>query len=294
MGLFDKQNTDGTGSTGLFLQEVVTFAKLDLNGFFKMAIPAAVSFITNAISFFGDVFGQKDCNYQDSTLVERFIDQIPGMWLLMVDLGYEDESIREPLEEGKILEVMQFGRPRGAHPCNELIYPARLLMTVLFGVRITNDQYLDALDSGVDAYYASGPNTWDIPRSAVERAVMLKQKYFPISTYNTKQWDLNKFQQFPLVAPVPDPIEPGKLFTGEFLGLKILNGKVIGTPIPDIEGYTKALESGKPYIAPGATGTDTGSMIDKIISFVKTDPLKAVVVAAAVLYAVYEIEENKL
>lgn len=86
---------------------------------------------------------------------------------------------------------------------DEVVPLARLVFTQLFGVRIETGEDLDALDSGVDAYYARG-NKDDIPRNAVERAVMLKQNYFPISTYNNSCWNLSYFDLYPLVAPIPE------------------------------------------------------------------------------------------
>lgn len=244
MGLFDKVGTDGTGSTGLFVQQAAAFGKMDLNTLFKMGGQGVSDLITNAAAFFKDVFGHSNCNDQDRVLVERFMEQVPGMAILLSELGYLDSSIGQSIIDNpnNIYSFMKLGRPKGAEPCNSLIYPARLLFTMLFGVRILNSNFLDALEVGPDAYYASG-GSWldDIPRNAVDRAVMLRQSFFPGSTYNTQQWDLNKFQEYPLVAPVPDPMTPGTLYTGEFLGVKIVNGLVIGDLVPDIGTYTMLL-----------------------------------------------------
>lgn len=286
MGLFDKVSTDGTGTTGTFIQSVVAFAKLDLNYAFKNAGAAVVSIVTNAIALFRDVFGQKDCNDQDAVLVERFTEQIPGMFLMLSELGYYDESIRDWLKSdpNAIYDAMGFGRPKGAHPCNELLYPARLLFTILFGVRMTNSNYLDALAKDVDSYYAAGQNTWDIPRNAVERAVFLRKTFFSPSTENKELWDLNKFQEYPLVAPIPDPIQPGVLYTGEFLGVQVVNGMAVGDPIPDIGINT-------------GTNTETNSSlndtrIQKLISYAKAHPMQVVAAAAAIAFAYYEIESD--
>lgn len=314
MGLFDKINSDGTGSTGTFIQSVVTFAKLDLNGIFKMAIPAMVQFFNYAVAFFKDVFGNSNCNDQDRVLVERFDEQIPGMSILLSDLGYWDSSIGDHLRENPdniYSYIEQMGRPKGAEPCNSLIYPARLLFTILFGVPIINSDFLDALDTSADAYIgAAGVWAVNVPRNAIDRAVMLKKKYFPISTYNRVQWDLNKFQEYPLVAPVPDPAQPGKFYTGDFLGVKIVDGWVIGDPIPDVEDYIR-------YFDPvtgtwkRATGTDVinigdlptipdtvapgagSSPLDRLTNFLKNaDPLMLGAIALAIGYVAYEVEEN--
>lgn len=302
MGLFDNIGADSRNpyaypkdpsevhTTGYVIKEVVTFGTLNLNGIFKMLVPAMALWLRRAALMFSDWFGHQDCNDQDKVLVERFTEQIPGMFEFLIHEGFYDDSILEAIEkhpEG----VFDFGRPHGAHPCNELIGPARLLFTILFGVRITNSNFLDALDLGVDDYYAAaGDLGSDIPRIAVERAVALKQKYFPSSTYNTKLWDLNIFQKWPLVAFVPDPEEVGKLYTGEFMGVNIVNGVALGTAVPDVQEAINQLDPNyvKPVVQPIA---DTGNIFDKIISFVKTDPLKAAAVGAA-LWFVWDEDEN--
>lgn len=244
MGLFDKISTDQTGSIVTFTQQAKAFATMDLNSIVKMAGQGIVSLITNAVAFFSDVFGHSDCNDQDRVLVERFCDQIPGMWALTTDLGYWDSSVGDQYlkvldDPGRLRYFLeQMGRPKGAHPCNELIGPARIMFTILLGIRITNSNFLDALNNGVDSYYAAaGWHGEDIPRNAVERAVFLVQNFFPSSSYNQYQWDLNKFQEYPLVAPIPDPLEPGRLYTGEFLGVTVVNGMAIGDPVPDVDQY---------------------------------------------------------
>lgn len=321
MGLFDKVSTDGTGTTATFTQQAAAFAKMDLNSIFKMAGQGVTDLVTNAISFFSDVFGHSDCNDQDRVLVERFMEQIPGMALLLSELGYLDSSIGDALrsDPNNIYGFMQLGRPKGAHPCNELLYPARLLLGILFGVRMTNSNYLDALGRGVDDYYAAGANTWDIPRNAVERAVSLRQQFFPDSTYNTQQWDLNKFQDFPLVAPIPDPVEPGVLYTGEFLGVTVVNGMAIGDPIPDIDRYTQLLDprTGIIKLKPGGTinitdlpdlpdtitdgdgtvpgngtGTGDGDIFSKGITWAKAHPLETIGIVALIALAVSELVDD--
>lgn len=249
MGLFDKISTDGTGNIGVFTQQAKAFATLDLNSIIKMAGAGIVDLINNALKTFHALFDRSNCNDQDRVLVERFTDQIPGMGELLSDLGYYDSSIGDEYrahenDPGGIAHIMtEMGRPHGAHPCNELIGPARLMFTILFGVRITNSNFLDALEQGVDAYYASGGWTLnDIPRNAVERAVSLRQQFFPGWTYNNKQWDLNIFQNYPLVAPIPDPFTPGQLYTGEFMGVNVVNGMAIGDPIPDVQEYVSLFD----------------------------------------------------
>ena len=111
---------------------------------------------------------------------------------------------------------------------------AQYLFTVLLGVRINNDEDMWALDNGVEAYYAR-PNKQDIPLAAVQRAVNLKQTYYPASTYNKTVWDLRHFENSPLVAPIPavgihDTLEEqnvGKLFNGELPGGAVVKNGVI-------------------------------------------------------------------
>jgi hypothetical protein len=321
MGLFDKISTDGTGTTAMFTQQAAAFAKMDLNAIFKMAGQGVASLITNAVSFFSDVFGHSDCNDQDRVLVERFMEQIPGMALLLSELGYLDSSIGDALrsDPNSIYGFMQLGRPKGAEPCNSLLYPSRLLLTLLFGVRIVNSNFLDALDRGVDDYYNAGGNwVWDIPRNAVERAVTIKQQFFPISTYNTQQWNLNRFQEFPLVAPIPDPAQPGQLYTGEFLGVKVVNGVAIGDPIPDIDDYTQLFDprtgvhvkpggitpiTNLPGLPPttetgtlpgtGTTpGASNGDLFNQAFTWAKAHPLETVGIIALVAVVASELLDD--
>lgn len=100
---------------------------------------------------------------------------------------------------------------------DDAVRQAQLLFTILFGVRITNDEDLAALNYGSASYYQR-PDKIDIPPEAVNRAVFLAQKYYPISTYNTTEWDLNHFSEFPLAAPIPDPYTVGKLYSGPLPG----------------------------------------------------------------------------
>jgi hypothetical protein len=288
MGMFDKVSKDGTGNLSTTIASVVAFAKLDLNYAFKNAAVAMVGWVRYAIAMIKDVFDKKDCNYQDSQLVERFQDQVPGMMYYLSKNGYTESEIAEEIDAdpAAIYIWMRFGRPKGAHPCNELIHLARLLFTILFGVRIINQHFLDALQRSADDYYAAaGPWATDIPRNAVERAVFLKQQFFPDHMYNREQWDLNRFQEFPLVAPVPDPQIVGKLYTGEFLGITIIDGYAVGDIIPDI-GTDQT-----PDTPGGGTLTDE-SPLDRIISFVKANPVPAALLAGGIILAYYEEDEN--
>lgn len=177
---------------------------------------------------------------------------------------------------------------------DELIPISRLVFTMLFGVRINNDIDLTRLEQGVDAYYNNNPNRMDQPRAAVERAVFLKKTFFPSSTYNNACWNMAIFDQYPLVAPVPemrnddDNQNRGRYYTGPgFNGQQFVNGMLAAGPST---GLTSAIDS-----EPGtgtATTTSTGNLFDKFISFVKTDPLKAAAVGAALWFVWNEVQEN--
>lgn len=100
---------------------------------------------------------------------------------------------------------------------DNVVPQAQLMFTILFGVRITTDEDLWALSSGSSAYYAR-PDKMDIPPEAVERAVYLAQRYYPSSSFNIAEWNLDYFSQFPLAAPIPDPLTFGKLYSGPLPG----------------------------------------------------------------------------
>jgi len=184
---------------------------------------------------------------------------------------------------------------------NQMVDLAHVIFNQLFGVRIGTTDDLDALDNGVAAYKARASSA-GISDDAIERAVFLKQRYYPINTYNRVCWDLRYFEVFPLVGRIPDH-QIGKWYTGTVIGGAYAVDGVIPVSATDIlDQYigadfdpttgTVTTEDGT-VITPGSpSGTDAGSMLDKIISFVKTEPLKAAVIAAGALYAYFELEEN--
>lgn len=100
---------------------------------------------------------------------------------------------------------------------DEVVKNAINLFTILFGVRVDSQLDLDALQQGSSAYYLR-PDKSDIPAAAVSRAVFLKQNFFPDSLYNTAKWDTDIFSRYPLAAPIPDPFEVGKLYSGPLPG----------------------------------------------------------------------------
>jgi hypothetical protein len=283
MGLFDQMSVDGKSGLQTFTKEAKAFATLDLNTIFKDATAAAISFVANAVKFFKDVFGHSNCNDQDRILVERLYDQIPGMIVVLVKQGYMDHTLLDGYHDNP-LNADYGGRPHGSEPCNSLINPARSLFTVLFGVRIWNSYYLDALDNSIDAYYRvdNGVMTSDIPRAAVERAVFLKQHFYPISTYNTKLWDLQHFQDMPLVAPIPDPNVVGQLYNGDIFGITVKNGVLVGTILPDM----------KPGTDSTSIETTAKNFIDTAITFVKENPVESAVLGGLIIYITYELVKN--
>jgi hypothetical protein len=135
---------------------------------------------------------------------------------------------------------------------DDLVPEASLFFTVVFGVRITTDEDLWALDTGATAYLARPGYDFrgmgDAPDAAIQRAVFLKQTYFPASTYNTSTWDLDKFSEFPLAAPIPDPTTYGKLYTGPLPGGGQCTDGVIlvdaGTPLSQVQTGTGAQGTG--------------------------------------------------
>lgn len=308
MGLFDNIGQNRNTGQLTFVQEAKAFATLDLNTIFKEGTKALIDIIGNATAFFKDVFGSSDCNDQDRVLYERMKDQLPGMIIVLVHLGWEDSTNLQAYND-QPQRADYGGRPKGAFPCNEGIGPARAIFTALFGVRILNSNYLDALENGSDAYYNvdGGALTYDIPREAVARAVRLKQQYFPNRSYNSWLWDLNKFQENPLVAPIPDPVKVGQLFTGNIFGVDVVRGYVQGSPIPDLPTSTTVpILVTDPYHDiiypagnPGGSATTTntaptpnGTLLDKFISFVKTNPIPSVAIAAAVGFVALELDDD--
>ena len=308
MGLFDNIGQSRQTGQPTFVQEAVAFGKVDLNTIFKWGTVAAVTWISDAISYFRDVFGHKDCNAQDAVLYERMRDQIPGMIIVLVKLGLEDHTMLDAYNDDPN-RADYGGRPQGAFPCNDGINPARALFTTLFGVRIINSNYLDALDHDIDTYFNvdGGAQTIDIPREAVARAVRLKQQFFPISTYNSRLWDMNQFQANPLVAPIPDFRQVGKLYTGTIFGVDVVNGLVQGSPIPNLPTSTNTpfietdpwhdiiYPKGNPgsTVTPSTVPTGTQSTLDKIISFVKTNPKGALSLGALAALAVNELSDDE-
>lgn len=205
----------------------------------------------------------------------------------------------------RLIDQVQGGNVGRRDVADEVVPAARMLFTILFGVRINNSEDLDSLDYGIDAYYAR-PNKEDIPHEAVERAVFLKQNFYPIRTYNVQKWDLGYFEQYPLVAPIP---EMNASTTEEGLNVwKLYNGTVPGGAyavdgiIPvDAQTILKQLPAGTEFVPvpvdtneqqqPGTSVTQSG-ILSKISSFVKTYPVASLLAAVAIVWVASENEKK--
>lgn len=139
---------------------------------------------------------------------------------------------------------------------DDYVPEAILFFTVVFGVRITTDEDLWALDEGAAAYIMRPGEDYrgmgDSPDAAIQRAVFLKQTFFPSSTYNVSCWDLEHFAEYPLVAPVPDPYEYGKKYTGPLPGGGQAKDGVI---LVNADTPLSGVQTGQP----GANGDGSGN-----------------------------------
>lgn len=182
---------------------------------------------------------------------------------------------------------------------DDMVTQAYIIFNQLFGVRIDTSEDLDALDHGLIAYRAR-PVSQGISDDAIERAVYLKQHYYPIATYNKSCWDLRYFEAFPLVDRVPDH-EFGKWYTGPLLGgANCVDGLI---PVSassilkqfagsDFDPATGNITTPDGTVIPpgGSVSALDDNPLDKIISFVKTNPLPALGIAAALGFAFFEDE----
>jgi hypothetical protein len=180
---------------------------------------------------------------------------------------------------------------------DDMVTMAYTIFNQLFGVRIDTSEDLDALDHGLIAYRAR-PVSQGISDDAIERAVYLKQHYYPIATYNRACWDLRYFEAFPLVDRIPDH-EFGKWYTGPLLG----GANAVDGLIPvqassiikqfagsDFDPATGNITTPDGTIIPpgGAVDQLSGEPLDKIISFAKANPIVAAGIIGALGLAFYE------
>lgn len=216
-------------------------------------------------------------------LGERMIDQIPGVALALAQGGLLPSSLIAYVQANpNAAELVD------SHYKNyDTIVPmAQDILSVLFGVRIRDGSDLDNLDYGVDAYYAwRGGRNEDVPREAVERAVYLKQTFAPIRSYNNWQWDIKKFMEYPLVAPIPG-IKDGSFYQGPVPG-----GGLIKDGIPVEPGVFIA-----PY-GPGQTqthGNEAGSGYTATNPAAPEKKTNWLLILAAIGIGYYLYEENQL
>lgn len=184
---------------------------------------------------------------------------------------------------------------------DDMVVVARSVLNQLFGVRLDTSEDLDSLDYGVIAYQ-NRPVSQGLSLDAIERAVYLKQRYYPIATYNNACWDLRYFEVFPLVDRIPDH-EIGKWYSGPVIGgavavdglIPISAASVLRQyPGADFDPNTGNVTTtdGEIITPGGGSSNQTENLIDKIISFVKANPVPVLGIAAAIGLVYYE-EENK-
>jgi hypothetical protein len=168
---------------------------------------------------------------------------------------------------------------------DDMVPLARLVFTMLLGVRVMEIADLQGLEQGIDQYYNNNPNRMDQPRRAVERAVML------VAMMGPGCWNIPLFDQYPLIAPVPDMTHEddnqnrGKYYNGPGFGGQIfVNGILKSGPST---GLTENLDD--EVVSPAGNG----SIIDNFLSFVKTaSPIVLLGIAAAGYYVYTEIDAN--
>jgi len=113
-----------------------------------------------------------------------------------------------------------------------------------FGVPIDDYQDILNLQKGANAYIARyvqlGQTASKIPIAAVNRAVLLKQQYFPTEYENNwtatgvapKKWNMADFNKIPFAVPIPDFTKPyaqqwDYTYTGKIPLGEVVNGVVI-------------------------------------------------------------------
>jgi LPXTG-motif cell wall-anchored protein len=187
------------------------------------------------------------------TWLTRLSDpQAFAAWIVQMIKGRTYTTGQYKLAERYIDQVLSPNGPNtiksNADVQDTYVPQAILFFTVVFGVRITTDEDLWALDSGATAYLARPGLDYkgmaDASSAALQRAVFLKQSFYPASTYNVSTWDLDHFSDYPLVSPIPDPYTFGKLYTGPLPGGgNATDGKILvnaSTPLSSVAPATGA------------------------------------------------------
>lgn len=177
---------------------------------------------------------------------------------------------------------------------DDMVDIAHRVMNQLFGVRLATAEDLDSLDAGVLAYKSRAASQ-GISQDAIERAVFLKQHFFPIATYNRQKWDLRYFEIYPLVDRIPD-YELGKWYTGPVIGganaidgIIPISAQTVLQQIPggDFDPVTGNITTPTgEVITPGSTAS-SGDPIDNLVSMIKENPIAAGLLLAGA-YVLYE------
>jgi hypothetical protein len=233
----------------------------------------------------------------EQVLIERMCIQIPMMQLLLAQNkclvddpgGHPDEMYANAVKYIKEFynnpanTWKPFGPGVSRWYWNQgLLDFTRKFFTVLFGVRITTGEDLDALDYGAEAYYKR-PDKADVKRSAVDRAVFLKQNYYPISSYNNTLWDISKADATAYTEPIPAPTEVNQLYNGDFGGLNIVQG------VPETYELTNTEDTTDPGIIQKDDPQSPTSKNKKLIYTI----LIILGVIAAIIFAVIMSKKSK-
>jgi len=180
---------------------------------------------------------------------------------------------------------------------DDMVAQAQTFFTIVFGVRITTGQDLDALDYGPQTYYNRGEKD-DVPYEAVERAVYLKQHYYPISTYNQVKWETKWFEVYPLVAAIPGT-DQGALYTGPLPGgASAINGLIPVDAASLLKQFPNAkfdpvtgdttTAAGEVIHPTDTTAATAGGIVDKLKAAFKANPAAGILTIGALAYIVME------
>lgn len=225
------------------------------------------------------------------------IELYKELWTLIVGKKYTtgDYVLGERLND-QVYGNPNIGRQQVS---NQMVDMAHKIFNQLFGVRIATSDDLDALDRGVAAYKAREAS-YGISDAAINRAVFLKQHFYPSSTYNVQPWDLRYFEIYPLVDRIPD-YEPGKWYTGTVIGGASAVDGVIPVSAADVlDQYLGAKfdpATGNTILADGTIinpATSGGSsLIDRAVAAIKSaSPVTVAAVVAAGLFVYSEVEND--
>lgn len=238
-----------------------------------------------------------------SWLTSNPIDMLKRLWTVIVGRKYTkgEYTLGERLND----QVYCNGDIGQGQVSDDIVELAKKIFCQLFGVRLSSMEDLDALQNGMAAYRAR-PVSQGISDNAIERAVYLKQNYFPDSMYNRACWDLRYFEIYPLVDRIPDP-EIGRWYTGEVLGGAYARDGVIPVNADDFfDQYIGAdfdPNTGNTTLPDGTVITPGdqfeggagggGNVVDQVVNWVKkADALTLAAIAAAGYYVYTEIEDE--